>query len=132
MSVDPRTLADRLDREADLIDSAGQRHRPHADDLRTAAVLLRDLADLHYLSGYHDAMMKAARMILAAPTSTHGSRQCDGPGAIPRVADHATSADGDPQHVWNTYALRDFALSLIDRELEALGFADPNEDTHDD
>jgi hypothetical protein len=43
--TDPRTLADRLDREADLIDSAGQRHRPHADDLRAAAILLRDLVD---------------------------------------------------------------------------------------
>jgi len=85
--------------------------------------------ELHYLNGFRDGMLEAARLLLAAPTSTHGSRRCDVPGGVRRVHDHATSADGDPQHVWNTYALRDFVTAHMLDQLEALGFPHPDERT---
>lgn len=85
--------------------------------------------ELHYLNGFRDGMLEAARLLLAAPTLTHGSRRCDLPGGVRRVHDRATSADGDPQHVWNTYALRDFVTSHMLDQLEALGFPHPDEVT---
>jgi hypothetical protein len=63
---------------------------------------------------------RAKELVMGAPVLLHGRRHCGGPGGVPRVVDRAVDADGDPEDVWCSYALRDAVLHWIDKELRLI------------
>ena len=70
-----------------------------------------------YERGVAAGLEAAKALVMGAPVLLHGQRKVDVPGGVPRVSDRAVDADGDPNYVHNSYALRDAVLHWIDKAL---------------